>query len=64
MQQFKPFEEQTLPEKLRIRAHIRRNATNRKSVAENAPDRLSDLLEEAANRIDELEFLINKNLPN
>ena len=64
MQQLRPFEEQTLPEKLRIRAHIRRNATNRKSVAENAPDRLSDLLEEAANRIDELEILINKNLLN
>jgi hypothetical protein len=58
MQQFKPFEEQTLSEKLRIRAHIRRNATNRKSVAENSPDRLSDLLEEAANRIDELEKII------
>lgn len=49
----KPFEEQTITEKLRIRAQIRRQAQGRKSVEEGKPDRLSDLLDEAANKIDE-----------
>ena len=44
----KPIEEQTLVERLRIRASIRRNNTERKSVKEGKPDRISDLLEEAA----------------
>ena len=44
----KPLEEQTLVERLRIRASIRRNNTERKSVQEGQPDRISDLLEEAA----------------
>jgi hypothetical protein len=51
----KPFEEQTLIEKLRIRAAIRRQAKGRKSVEEGKPDRLADLLEEAADRIEQLE---------
>lgn len=55
MSQNKPFEEQTLIEKLRIRAQIRRQAKGRKSVEEGAPDRLSALLEEAADRIESLE---------
>ena len=38
--------------RLRKRAEIRRQIPNRKSVQENQPDRLADLLEEAA---DELE---------
>lgn len=38
--------------RLRKRAEIRRSITTRKSVQENQPDRISDLLEEAA---DELE---------
>ena len=33
------------------RAEIRRSITSRKSVQENKPDRISDLLEEAAERI-------------
>lgn len=41
--------------RLRIRASIRRNIPTRKSVQEGAPDKLSDLLEEAANRIEYLE---------
>ena len=41
--------------RLRKRAEIRRQITTRKSVQEGAPDRISDLLEEAANRIEELE---------
>ncbi len=51
----KPIEEQTLVERLRIRASIRRNNTERKSVKEGKPDRISDLLEEAANRLESYE---------
>ena len=50
-----PYEEQSLQEKLRIRAKIRRIAVTRKSVQENKNDRLCSLLDEAADRIDELE---------
>jgi hypothetical protein len=46
---------QTLVERLRIRASIRRNIPTRKSVQNGEPDRLADLLEEAANKIEELE---------
>lgn len=41
--------------RLRKRAEIRRQIPTRKSVKENAPDRIADLLEEAANKIVELE---------
>ena len=41
--------------RLRKRAEIRRSIKTRKSVQNNEPDRISDLLEEAANRIEELE---------
>ena len=47
--------EESLIERLRIRAHIRRNAKGRKSVEEGKPDRLADLLEEAANELERLE---------
>jgi hypothetical protein len=47
--------EQTLVERLRIRADIRRNIPTRKSVQTGEPDKLSDLLEEAANKIEQLE---------
>lgn len=47
--------EQTLVQRLRIRAQIRRQITTRKSVQENKPDRLADLLEEAANKLEELQ---------
>ena len=50
----KPLEEQTLVERLRIRASIRRNNTERKSVQEGKPDRIADLLEEAADEIERL----------
>ena len=40
--------------RLRKRAEIRRQIPNRKSVQDNQPDRLSDLLEEAANEIERL----------
>lgn len=41
--------------RLRKRAEIRRQIKDRKSVQENKPDRIADLLEEAANKIEELE---------
>lgn len=41
--------------RLRLRAAIRRQIYSRKSVQEGKPDRLADLLEEAANKIEDLE---------
>ena len=41
--------------RLRKRAEIRRQITTRKSVQAGEPDRMADLLDEAANRIEELE---------
>jgi hypothetical protein len=38
--------------RLRKRAEIRRQILTRKSVQENQPDRIADLLEEAANEIE------------
>jgi hypothetical protein len=43
--------DQDLVERLRKRAEIRRQIPTRKSVQENQPDRISDLLEEAAREI-------------
>ena len=40
------------------RAEIRRQITTRKSVQQGQPDRIADLLEEAAARIEELEELL------
>jgi hypothetical protein len=51
-----PYEEQSLIFRLRKRAEIRRQISTRKSVQEGKPDRMADLLEEAA---DELERLNN-----
>ena len=41
--------------RLRKRAEIRRQIQDRKSVQEGKPDIIADLLEEAANRIEDLE---------
>ena len=41
--------------RLRKRAEIRRQITTRKSVQEGAPDRIADLLDEAANEIERLQ---------
>lgn len=46
--------EEDLVYRLRKRAEIRRQITSRKSVQENKPDRLSDLLEEAVIEIERL----------
>ena len=40
--------------RLRKRAEIRRQISTRKSVQEGKPDRIADLLEEAADEIDRL----------
>jgi hypothetical protein len=41
--------------RLRKRAEIRRQIASRKSVAEGKPDRLADLLEEAADALEAAE---------
>ena len=51
----KSIEDQTLIERLRIRASIHRNNTERKSVQEGKPDRIADLLDESANRLEAYE---------
>lgn len=43
-----PQQSETLVERLRKRAAIRRQIPGRKSVQEGAPDRIADLLDEAA----------------
>jgi len=53
-----PVSEQSLVYRLRKRAEIRRNNQDRKSVQEGKPDRISDLLEEAAIEIERLEQTI------
>jgi hypothetical protein len=47
-----PVSEQSLIFRLRKRAEIRRQIQDRKSVQEGRPDRIADLLEEAANELE------------
>lgn len=47
-----PFAQQSLVFRLRKRAEIRRANDERKSVRENRPDRVADLLEEAARELE------------
>jgi hypothetical protein len=49
-----PVAQQSLVFRLRKRAEIRRQIQDRKSVQEGKPDRIADLLEEAANEIERL----------
>jgi hypothetical protein len=49
-----PVSEQSLVFRLRKRAEIRRQIQDRKSVQEGRPDRIADLLEEAANELERL----------
>lgn len=44
----------SLVQRLRKRAEIRRQIPSRKSVQNNEPDRIADLLEEAANVIENM----------
>ena len=53
--------EQDLIFRLRERARIRRQIKDRKSVQEGKPDRISDLLEEAANEIERLRTVAYNN---
>ena len=46
--------ENDLVYRLRKRAEIRRQIPGRKSVEEGTPDRIADILEEAANEIERL----------
>jgi len=55
-----PVAEQSLVFRLRKRAEIRRNIKDRKSVQEGAADRIADLLEEAARKIQEQEAVIKE----
>jgi hypothetical protein len=52
-----PVEQQSLVFRLRKRAEIRRQIKDRRSVQEGAADRISDLLEEAADELTELRAL-------
>lgn len=54
-------EEQTLVYRLRKRAEIRRQIPTRKSVQEGKPDRLADLLEEAADTLVRLQKGLSDN---
>jgi hypothetical protein len=53
-----PVAEQSLVFRLRKRAEIRRQIPGRLAVVENKPDRIADLLDEAANEIDKLQQTI------
>lgn len=55
-----PVSEQSLVFRLRKRAEIRRQIPGRKSVEEGTPDRIANLLDEAADEIDRLEKIIAK----
>ncbi len=53
-----PVSEQSLVFRLRKRAEIRRQIPSRLSVQEGKPDRIADLLEEAAVEIERLKLLL------
>lgn len=55
-----PDEQLSLVHRLRLRATIRRSISTRKSVQEGKPDRISELLDEAADEIERLEKLCNQ----
>lgn len=51
---------ETLVDRLRKRAEIRRNIQTRKSVQEGKPDRIAELLEEAADEIYKLQSVVGE----
>jgi len=53
-----PYSEQSLVFRLRRRAEIRRQIPSRRSVQEGQPDRLADLLDEAAEEIERLNDVV------
>jgi hypothetical protein len=56
---FPKVNEEDLIYRLRKRAEIRRQITSRKSVQEGKPDRIANLLNEAADEIERLEQLVS-----
>lgn len=54
-----PVAQQSLVFRLRKRAEIRRQIPGRKSVEEGTPDRIADLLEEAAHEIERLNEVVD-----
>lgn len=52
--------EESLIYRLRKRSEIRRSIQSRKSVQEGKPDRIAELLEEAADEIIRLESLVDR----
>lgn len=52
------IDENDLVYRLRKRAKIRRQIPSRKSVQENKPDRLANLLDEAADEIERLNSIV------
>lgn len=55
-----PMTSEPLIYRLRKRAEIRRQIATRKSVQEGKPDRIADLLEEAANALDFVQELADE----
>jgi hypothetical protein len=55
-----PVSEQPLIYRLRKRAEIRRQIPGRLAVTENKPDKIADLLDEAAFEIEQLRRLIDE----
>jgi len=55
-----PVAEQSLVFRLQKRAEIRRQIKDRKSVQEGAPDRIADLLDEAAREITRLNAVLKE----
>jgi hypothetical protein len=52
-------DQNSLVYRLRMRAEIRRQISTRKSVQEGKPDRIADILEEAANEIERLKNYVH-----
>ena len=55
-----PVEQQSLVFRLKKRAEIRRQIAHRKSVIEGKPDRIANLLEEAAREIQRLNAVLEE----
>ena len=54
-----PYEEQSLVFRLRKRAEIRRQIPGRLAVTEGKPDKIANLLDEAADEIERLRSALN-----
>lgn len=56
-----PVAEQSLLFRLRKRAEIRRQIPGRLAVVEGKPDKIANLLDEAADELERLQSIINNN---